>query len=85
MGLVMRNDDHATAEARDDEAHADAPLSENLLEQFASYYLLSVLAVKAFEAARAHYAKTDPSSELVDASRHGRLSRDGISTKNSGA
>ena len=40
-------------------AEDEAPLSDNLLEQFAAYYLMSVLAVRAFEAARAHYAKTE--------------------------
>lgn len=38
---------------------AEAPLSENLLEQFAAYYLMSVLAVRAFEEVREHYAKTE--------------------------
>lgn len=61
MGLVMQ----------DDNAHEDAPLSENLLEQFASYYLLSVLAVKAFEAARAHYAKAEPLPESADKPQQG--------------
>ena len=56
---------------QDDNAHEDAPLSENLLEQFASYYLLSVLAVKAFEAARAHYAKAEPLSKPADKPQQG--------------
>ena len=35
----------------------DAPLTEHLLEQFAGWYLISVLAVRALEHARSLHAK----------------------------
>ena len=35
----------------------DAPLTEHLLEQFAGWYLLSVLAVRALEHARSLHAR----------------------------
>ena len=45
----------------------DAPLTEHLLEQFAGWYLISVLAVRALEHARSLHARrkggqTDASS-----------------------
>ena len=35
----------------------DAPMTEHLLEQFAGWYLISVLAVRAMEHARSLHAK----------------------------
>ena len=37
-----------------DSSENDTPLTEALLDQFATYYLLAVLAVRALEEARQH-------------------------------
>ncbi|MGB1961792.1 MAG: hypothetical protein ACPHUB_04950 [Candidatus Puniceispirillaceae bacterium] len=37
----------------------DAPLTEHLLEQFAGWYLISVLAVRALEHARSLHARRE--------------------------
>lgn len=58
MNMVSVTDQLDAPEA-EGSAESEAPLSENLLEQFAAYYIMSVLAVRALEAARAHYAKTE--------------------------
>ena len=44
-------DPHASAPAED---VSDTPLTDALLDQFATYYLLAVLAVRALEEARRH-------------------------------
>ena len=46
-------DPHASAPAKD---LSDTPLTDALLDQFATYYLLVVLAVRALEEARRHAA-----------------------------
>ncbi|MEC7304875.1 MAG: hypothetical protein VX017_04475 [Pseudomonadota bacterium] len=52
--MRQRSEPSQTAKTPAELEEADTPLTDALLDQFASYYLFAVLAVKALEEARRH-------------------------------